>query len=52
MNKPNFKKFTKEEAIIAAKKMVEVKREWCECIRNNQSMDTLKDKGIKFLQIN
>ncbi len=51
MNKPNFKKYTKEEAIAAAKKMVEVKREWCECVRNGQSINTLKKKGVKFLQI-
>ena len=52
MNKPNFKKYTKEEAIAAAKKMVQVKQEWCECVRKGQSMDTLKEKGVKFLQIN
>jgi len=40
------------EAIAAAKKMVEVKRVWCECVRNGQSINTLKEKGIKFLQIN
>ena len=51
MNKPNFKKYTKEEAIAAAKKMVKVKREWCECVRNGQSINTLKEKGVKFLQI-
>lgn len=31
--------------------MVEVKREWCECVRNGQSINTLKKKGVKFLQI-
>ena len=51
MNKPNFKKYTKEEAIAAAKKMVEVKREWCECVRNGKSINTLEEKGIKFLRI-
>ena len=51
MNKPNFKKYTKEEAIAAAKKMVKVKREWCECVRNDQSINTLTEKGVKFLQI-
>ena len=30
MNKPNFKKYTKEEAIAAAKKMIGIKKEWCE----------------------
>jgi hypothetical protein len=50
MNKPNFKKYTKEEAIAAAKKMVKVKREWCECVRNGQPINTLKEKGVKFLQ--
>ena len=51
MNKPSFKKYTKEEAIAAAKKMVGVKREWCECVRNGQSINTLEEKVIKFLRI-
>ena len=51
MDKPNFKKYAKEEALVAAKKMVEVKREWCECVRSGQSLTTLKDKGVKFVQV-
>ncbi|MBQ8520854.1 MAG: hypothetical protein IJ456_05660 [Bacteroides sp.] len=51
MNKPNFKKYTKEEALAIARKMVQTKREWCECVRSGQSLSTLKGKGIKLVQV-
>lgn len=51
MDKPNFKKYTKEEALVAACKMLQTKREWCKCVRSGQSLSSLKDKGIKLVQV-
>lgn len=51
MEKPIFKKYTKEEAIKVAKRMIDVKKEWCECVRSGRSISSLKEKGIHLVEI-
>lgn len=51
MDKPKFKKLTKDEAVKAAKKMITAKNEWCECVRSGRSLSTLNEKGIKLAEI-
>ena len=51
MEKPKFKKYTKEEAVKAAKKMLTAKKEWCECVRSGQPLSTLSRKGVKLIEI-
>lgn len=51
MNKVHCKKYTKEEAIKIAKKMIANKREWLECVRSGKSLSTLKNKGINLIEL-
>jgi len=51
MEKPKFKKYTKEEAIKAARKMITTKNDWCECVRSGRPMSTLTQKGVKLVSI-
>lgn len=38
----------KDEAIRRARRMLEIKREWCECVRNGIPVSTLEAKGVEF----
>lgn len=38
----------KDEAIKRARQMLEIKKEWCECVRNGIPVSTLEAKGVKF----
>lgn len=51
MSKVQHKKYTQEEAIKIAKKMIANKREWSECIRSGKPLSTLKDKGINLVEL-
>lgn len=51
MSKVQHKKYTQEEAIKIAKKMIANKREWSDCIRSGKPLSTLKDKRIDLVEL-